>query len=145
MVGAALPVRGGACSRSRWAPRLAAIALVVLGSMVLAPVAAFAEVQAVGGSAFGEQTDVLAGAVTSGPLPSATLPDGGGGPVTASASSSCVPAGLCGVLRTGALSVSTQGSAGGSDGVRGYAQVANVDVAAGVVTGELVRSRCPGR
>ena len=48
------------------------------------------------------------------------------------------------MLRTGALSVSTQGSAGGSDGVRGYAQVANVDVAAGVVTGDLVRSRCTG-
>ena len=50
--------------------------------------------------------------MTSGPVPSVTLPSGGGGPVT----DSLVNVNLPGVLTTGLLNVSTQGSNLGSHG-----------------------------
>jgi hypothetical protein len=145
MVVALTPAWAGARAWMRPRPRnLAVLALVALGWLVLAPSAALADLQSVGGFAFGEQTDVLGGAIVSGPLPAATLPHSGGGAVTGSAASVCVPAGLCGVLRAGALQASTRGSLDGAGSVEGSASVAKADVAAGVVTGDAIRSRCSG-
>jgi hypothetical protein len=141
MVVAWLSVRAAVCS---WVRRSVALALVLIGSLVLSPSAVHADLQAVYGSAFGEQTDVLDGAITSGPLPSATVPDRGGGPVTDSATSVCVPVGTCRILRAGALRASTRGSLEGAGSVAGSAAITNVDVARGVVTGDAMRSQCGG-
>jgi hypothetical protein len=139
-------VQAGAYSGSRRRTRcLAALALVLWVSLIVAPSAAFADLQgAVGGYAFGEQTDVLEGRTTSGPLPSVRLPASGGEPITRSAASVCVPAVLCTVLRADALEAASEGWLSGSGNVRGSARVASANVGSGIVTGDVVRSQCSG-
>lgn len=113
------------------------VALVSMtAGLVLAAGPAGALVTTVGGGAFGER---VTGATSSGPLPSVTLPPSGGGPFTASANG--VDLGL--TLKTGALSVSTQG--GGLGTLAGFAEssatVANV-VIANLVKSAAVSSQC---
>ena len=93
----------------------AAVVLMAVCCVAIALAApASADVTDVSGSgAFGESVNVSvlgAGSVTSGPTPTVTLPSGGGGPVTDSLASVNLP----GVLTTGLLNVSTQGSNLGS-------------------------------
>ena len=87
-------------------------AMLCVGLAMAAP--ASADVTDVSGSgAFGESVNVTVlgtGSVTSGPLPSVNLPSGGGGPITDSVANVNLP----GVLTTGLLNVSTQGSNLGS-------------------------------
>lgn len=87
-------------------------AMLCVGIAMAAPAAA--DVTDVSGSgAYGESVNVSvlgAGTVTSGPTPTVTLPSGGGGPVTDSLANVNLP----GVLTTGLLNVSTQGSNLGS-------------------------------
>ena len=87
-------------------------AMLCVGVAMAAP--ASADVTDVSGSgAFGESVNVTVlgtGSVTSGPLPSVNLPSGGGGPITDSVANVNLP----GVLTTGLLNVSTQGSDLGS-------------------------------
>lgn len=87
-------------------------AMLCVGVAMAAP--ASADVTDVSGSgAFGESVNVTVlgtGSVTSGPLPSVNLPSGGGGPITDSLANVNLP----GVLTTGVLNVSTQGSNLGS-------------------------------
>jgi len=94
--------------------RLAVVLLAVLCAGIALAAPASADVTDVGGSgAFGESVDVSvlgAGSVTSGPMPSVTLPSGGGGPVTDSLANVNLP----GVLTTGLLNVSTAGTNVGS-------------------------------
>jgi hypothetical protein len=135
MVVASMPARAGACS---WI----GLALALWSSPILAPAAAFAELQAVSSSAFGEQVDVLDGAITSGPLPNVALGDHGAGPVADTVAGACVPSIRCGVLRAGVLHVSTEGSPSGN--LQGSASVANPEVAGGSLTADLVQSRCSG-
>lgn len=87
-------------------------AMLCVGLAMAAP--ASADVTDVSGSgAFGESVNVTVlgtGSVSSGPTPAVTLPSGGGGPVT----DSLANVNLAGVLTTGVLNVSTQGSNLGS-------------------------------
>lgn len=97
------------------------------------------EVTSVSGSAFGEQVavTVLGIPVTSGPLPTVTLPSTGGGPFTNSALSASVP----GLLSAGILQVSTQGATGLNGFARSSAEVATVSIPT-VLSADVVRSRC---
>jgi hypothetical protein len=94
--------------------RIAVVLLAVLCAGIALAAPASADVTDVSGSgAFGESVNVSVlgtGSVTSGPTPSVTLPAGGGGPVTDSLANVNLP----GVLTTGLLNVSTQGSNLGS-------------------------------
>ena len=87
-------------------------AVLCVGIAMAAPAAA--DVTDVSGSgAFGESVNVNVlgtGSVTSGPTPTVTLPAGGGGPFSDSLANVNLP----GVLTTGLLKVSTQGSNLGS-------------------------------
>jgi hypothetical protein len=83
--------------------------------------------------------------VMSGPLPTVTLPAGGGGPFMNSAASACAPAITCNILKAGVLDVSTQGSLGASGGSSSSASVANVAAltgTAGALTATAVSSQC---
>ena len=127
----------------RPAALLLVVSSVLAWTLALAPPASAADLQVVSGSAFGEQVDALDGLITSGPVPSVTLPNSGGGRLTDSAGSVCVPAAVCGILRARDLRAAARGSLSGDGGVRGSASAANVNVA-GVVTAELVQSSCAG-
>src|ERR1700730_1403410 len=99
--------------------RVACASLFAIASLWLLAAPARADVTAVSGGAFGESVDVKplnAVEITSGPLPTVTLPPAGGGPFTNSALSACVPAPGCSLLQAGVLGVSTQGSTGVTGG-----------------------------
>src|SRR2546422_478872 len=123
------------------AGRLAAFSLFLWGFLAFAPAGAARDIELVSGSTFGEQVDTFDGTVTSGPLPTATLPNRGGARVPASLGSVCVPTGACSILRTGALGAITQGVASGDGQVRGSAMVARANVG-GVVTADVIQSLC---
>lgn len=126
-----------------------AVALAIMAMLVIAAPAQ-ADVTSVSGGAFGEYVNATPAGlanVTSGPLPTVTLPSTGGGPFTNSALSACVPSPSCSILKTGVLSVSTQGaiSPSSSPGATSSASVANVDALAGTpaeLTASAVSSQC---
>jgi hypothetical protein len=110
-----LPAQGEGPNKGRnMKGRIAVVLIAVLCAGIALAAPASADVTDVSGSgAFGESVNVTVlgtGSVTSGPTPSVTLPSGGGGPVTNSLASVNLP----GVLATGVLNVSTQGSNLGS-------------------------------
>jgi len=94
--------------------RAALVLIAMFCAAIALAVPASADVTDVSGSgAFGESVNVTVlgtGSVNSGPMPSVTLPSGGGGPVTDSLANVNLP----GVLTTGLLNVSTQGTNLGS-------------------------------
>jgi hypothetical protein len=110
---------------------LAVLALVPTFALLLAT-AAHADVTAVSGSAFGERVNVTLlaqPAVNSGPLPTVTLPAGGStNPVTDSLANVNLA-----VLKTGVLTVSTQGTTGAGGSVTSSANVANPAVTLGLI------------
>lgn len=133
---------GAERSRPRGLHLIAACVAAILSLALLASSAA-ADVTEVSGGAYGESVDVttLGGSnVTSGPLPSVTLPPGGGGPFTASVGGANVP----GYLSAGVMNVSTEGGNLGSH--QGFAtssaSVANANALSGRVTADVVRSQC---
>jgi len=105
--------------------------------------AAFADTTAVAGSAFGESLNVTVlgqGLVTSGPTPTVTLPAGGSAAAITNQTASVTVVGL---LSTGLLNVSTQGTpAGGS--VTSSSTVANPVIGAllTTITADAVTSTC---
>jgi hypothetical protein len=126
-------------------------AVLCVGIAMVAP--ASAEVTDVSGSgAFGESVNVSvlgSGTVTSGPMPSVTLPSGGGGPVTDSLANVNLP----GVLTAGVLNVSTEGTNLGSNGgtATSSASVADATVGAALagqlggsplLEADVISSRC---
>ncbi|HVD65087.1 MAG TPA: choice-of-anchor P family protein [Lapillicoccus sp.] len=117
--------------------RVAVVLLAVLCAGIALAAPASADVTDVSGSgAFGESVDVSVlgtGSVTSGPTPSVTLPAGGGGPVT----DSLVNVNLPGVLTTGLLNVSTQGS---NLGTHGGTSTSSAQVVGATVLGALAPS-----
>src|SRR5207302_299251 len=95
----------------------------------------------VGGGAFGEAVSVqpvIGPPVTSGPMPTVTLPATGGGQFTANLVSVAIP----GLLEAQALAVSTQGALGTSGFVASSAQALKLSAAAGGAKAGLVSSRC---
>jgi hypothetical protein len=93
------------------------------------------------GAAFGERIRVLAPIgtkVSSGPLPTVSLPGTGGGPITRSAATVSQP----GLLSTGAMTVSTEGTTTPSLFSHSSAEVAGADIAEGAVTADAIRSEC---
>jgi hypothetical protein len=95
----------------------------------------------VGGGAFGEKVrvqSVTGPPLSSGPMPSVTLPSTGGGPFTANLASILVP----GLLSAQALAVSTQGVLGPAGFVASSAKASTLTAAAGAVKASLVVSRC---
>jgi hypothetical protein len=114
--------------------RVAVILLAVLCAGIALAAPASADVTDVSGSgAFGESVDVSVlgtGSVTSGPTPSVELPAGGGGPVTDSLANVNLP----GVLTTGLLNVSTQGS---NLGTHGGTSTSSAQVVGATVLGAL--------
>ena len=100
------------------------------------------------GNAFGESVDVMALGrfqVTSGPLASATLPAGGGGPFTGSSVNARVSDGLFGdLLRLDVLQASTQGGkrADGSIFVASSADVTKASLVNGLITVDGLHSEC---
>ncbi len=111
-------------SRRRTARFLAVFAMVPAFALFLAT-SASADVTSVDGSAYGESVNVttlLGVSVTSGPLPSVTLPGTGGGPI----SQTVLNANVAGLLSTGVLTATTQGSTGATGGARSSSDVANV-------------------
>jgi hypothetical protein len=129
-------------------PRIAAVVVLTAGALSVAASPASADVTSVKGGAFGESVNVTPLGllnVTSGPIPTVTLPAGGGGPFTDSLASVCVPTTTCALLKTGILNVSTQGTLGASGGSSSSASVANVGALAGtpgVLTATAVSSKC---
>ncbi len=121
---------------------VACMSAIICSTALVSP--ALADVTEVSGGAFGESVDVttvLGANVTSGPLPSVTLPAAGAQPpITANVLSANVP----NTLTTGVLDVSTEGGDLGSH--QGFATssatVADVDALAGRVTAQEVASRC---
>jgi hypothetical protein len=122
---------------------LACLSAVACSGALASP--ALAEVTEVNGGAFGESVNVtppiVGGAVTSGPLPSVTLPTTGAQPpITQSVASVNVP----NLLSTGILNVSTTGGNLGTH--QGFAtstaSVANVNALTGRVTAAAVASTC---
>lgn len=102
-------------------------------------------VQSVSGSAYGESinlTTLLGIHVSSGPLPTVSLPPGGGGPFTNSVLSVAVP----NLLSAGVMPVSTQGATGPSGSATSNASTANAKVGGGtnptLLTAELLTSSC---
>src|SRR5437879_6595316 len=133
-----------ASGAGRSAVLLLVISEILTWTLALAPPASAADVVVVSGSAFGEQVDTLDGLITSGPLPSVTVPESDGTASSDSARSACVPAGVCSILRTGPLRAAAQGSRSENGRVEGSASDARVDVS-GIVTADLVWSRCASR
>ena len=121
---------------SRHIRRLTAV-IVAAGAVGVSAVGpAQAEVSEVGGGAFGEHVH---GVASSGPLPSVTLPEKGGGPLTAAAAGVKVS----GVLSTHKMSVRTEGRLGSSDGfAQSSAAVSNLAISGGVVTADQLTSQC---
>jgi hypothetical protein len=94
----------------------------------------------VGGGAFGEKVSVqpiVGPPVTSGPMPSVTLPPAGG-----AFNANLVSVVVTGILEAQALSVSTQGALGASGFVASSAQASTVSVAGGAARASVVSSRC---
>jgi hypothetical protein len=124
-----------------------ALAAPMLIALIAGPAAA--DVTSVSGSAFGESVDVSVASVhvTSGPLPTVTLPSGGGN-LSNSAASVEVPTGCsttstC-LLKTGLLEVHTDGTTGASGSAHSTADVASlvINQANPVVTADAVHSEC---
>ena len=123
-------------TRSRRKPFLLAIMATVLVGGIALGGPARADVTTVGGGAFGEQ---IVGPVSSGPLPTVTLPASGGGPFTASLLSVNVP----NLLRTGLLEVRTTGALGPAGFSESSASVADVRVGSdNTFRANLVTSEC---
>ena len=107
-----------------------------------------ASVSTVSGSAYGESVDVTPlglARVTSGPLPTVTLPPAGGGPFTNSLISVTVPASgpnPGSILTAGVLNVRTQGATGETGFAESSADVADVNVLNSLVTATAVHSEC---
>ena len=123
--------------------RVFLLSLFLVSATVLsaASAAAASNVGLVGGGAFGEKVSVrpiVGPPVSSGPMPSVTLPSTGGGPFTANLASVV----LVGKLEAQALSVSTQGALGTSGFVSSSAQASTVILAGGAAKANLVSSRC---
>jgi len=122
---------------------LSVACLAAIACMSVLASSAMADVTEVSGGAIGESVDVrtlLGAQVTSGPLPTVTLPAAGGGPFTNSALSANVP----NLLSVGVLNVSTEGGNLGSH--QGFAassaSVANVNALGGLVTATVIGSQC---
>jgi len=95
----------------------------------------------VSGGAFGEQVAVTPGGlpVSSGPMPSVTLPSGGGGPFTASLPSVNSP----GQLTAGASTATTEGSIALSGPfAKSSADIATANIGAGTILLEGVHTEC---
>ncbi len=109
----------------RRASRAFALAALVSAFTLGLSSAAYADVTTVTGSAYGERVQVttaLGVGVNSGPTPTVTLPAGGSvTPVTNNLATVTV----AGLLSTGVLTVSTQGTTGPGGSVQSSAQVAN--------------------
>src|SRR5262245_7917498 len=143
------PAKGGSMKG-----RAAVVVLMAVCCVVIALAApASADVTDVSGSgAFGESVDVSVlgtGSVSSGPMPTVTLPSGGGGPVTDSLAKVSLP----GVLTTGLLNVGTQGTNLGSHNgtstssaqVNGMTLLAALAPSLGgdpVLTADVISSQC---
>ena len=122
--------------------RRALLSTAAVGIMIaIGMPGASADVSSVSGGAFGESVNVKPlnlVAVTSGPLPTVSLPASGGGPFTNSLVSVSVP----NYLSTGLLEVSTQGATGASGFATSSASVANANVLNGVLKATAIRSTC---
>lgn len=131
-------------SRGRRLARSLALVALVPAMAVASAGAAFADTTAVAGSAFGESVNVTVlgtGLVTSGPLPTVTLPANGSATAVTNQTASV---NVLGLLSTGVLNVSTQGTAAGGS-VTSSAQVANPKVGLALspaVTADAVGSTC---
>jgi hypothetical protein len=137
--------RGSAAGRRRLRKsHLSAAGLAAIAALAVFAGAAQADVTEVSGGAFGESVDVRllnAVPVTSGPLPSVTLPSSGAQPaITASVLSASVP----GLLSAGVLNASTEGrNLGTHDGfATSSASVADVNALAGRITATVIGSEC---
>lgn len=121
-------------------PALAIAGLMAtLAGSLAAPTAALANfnsapVTSVGGGAFGEQ---VVGLLSSGPMPSVTLPPGGGGPFNANLATF----NLLGTGGSGVLQVSTTGSLGAGGFARSSASVTRLIIGS-VVTIDHLSSQC---
>ncbi len=122
---------------------LSAAFLAAIACMAVLASSALADVTEVSGGAFGESVDVttlLNAHVTSGPLPSVTLPSTGGGPFT----NSVLSANVSNLLTAGVLNVSTEGGNLGTH--QGFAtssaSVADVNALSGLITAQVVASKC---
>lgn len=123
-------------ARSRRRAVLFPIMVTAVAGAIAIGGSAGADVTTVGGGAFGEQ---VVGPVSSGPLPSVTLPASGGGPFTASLLSVNVPD----LLRTGLLEVRTTGELGPTGFSESSASVAHVRVGSdNTFRANLVTSEC---
>lgn len=118
--------------------------LTGLTALILTAAPVLAALTTVSGHAFGESVNVtplgLAN-VSSGPLPTVTLPSSGGN-LSSSAAGACAPFPGCSILSTGLLNVHTEGATGESGYVFTNASVANVSALGGLVTGTTVASEC---
>jgi hypothetical protein len=119
--------------------------VAAIASLAVFSSSAFADVDKVTGSAFGESVDVtlLGGVnVSSGPTPSVTMtsPPDGLGPFTASLVSVSAPP----ILTAGVLNVKTEGGNLGSHAgfAKSSASVADVNVGSGALTAVAVASNC---
>ena len=124
------------------------LATLVTGALALIAVLAFglagtssAAVTSTSGGAFGEKVNVallpLGLPVSSGPLPTVTLPSNGG-----SDSRSLLSVAVPNLLSTGLLQVSTSGTTGETGAVTSSASVANVNALNGVLRATAVSSTC---
>lgn len=114
---------------------IALIAIVLVAMLGVG--SADADVNKVGGGAFGLQ---LKGLVSAGPTPAVTLPPSGGGPFSATMISLNVPA----VLNTGQLALKTEGGNVGT--AAGFAQssakVTGVSILAGLISADILAAQC---
>src|SRR5262249_43676372 len=153
----ALPISGAGEGQSQGrnmkgrAVAVVLAAVLCMGIAMAAPAAA--DVNDVSGSgAFGESVKVTvagSGSVTSGPMPTVTLPSGGGGPFT----DSLANVSLKGILTSGVLNVSTEGTNLGSRGGTAKSSASVAEATAGealsnqlegkpLLKAELISSQC---
>jgi len=135
--------RGAALGLRR--PRIAAASAIAVGVLSVAASPAYADVTSVSGGAFGESVNVTPLGllnVTSGPLPTVTLPSTGGGPFTATLGSVCAASPTCSVLSTGIVNLSTQGTTGPAGGSSSSASVTDVNGLASALKASAVTSSC---
>jgi hypothetical protein len=126
---------------------MTALGVPLLVVLMAGPAAA--DVTGVSGSAFGESVDVTLASVhvTSGPLPTVTLPSSGGNLSDSAASvevpSGCSTTSTC-LLKAGLLQVHTEGTTGATGSAHSTADVASliVNQANPVVTADAVHSEC---
>ncbi|MFB9743110.1 choice-of-anchor P family protein [Pseudonocardia sulfidoxydans] len=132
-------------SRGRRIARSLALVALVPAMAVASAGAAFADVSAVSGSAFGASVNVTVlggGLVNVGPTPTVTLPAGGS---ATAVTNSAAQVNAVGLLSTGLLNVSTQGVPGATGSVTSSAQVANPKVGLAIapaITADAVGSTC---